>query len=92
MTSPVTPCPHPHFMVSESPVNSSPAKVVDLVAYRARRVEKPLPLFDGPPAPDPRPAPGPGTRIVVALSARQAAHRTRMLRHLVGRARGGQDV
>jgi hypothetical protein len=79
-------------MVSQSPVNPSVAEVIDLAAYRARRAEKPLPLFDGPPAPDHRPAPGPGTRIVVALSAQQAAHRTRMLRHLGGRARGGQDV
>jgi len=77
-------------MVSPSPVNPCLANVVDLAAYRARRAEKPLPLFDGPS--DPRPATGPGIKIVVALSAQQAAHRTRMLRHLVGRARAGQDV
>jgi hypothetical protein len=65
-------------------------KVVDFAAYRARRAEKPLPLFDG--LPDPKPAPGPGTRIVVALSARQAAHRSRMLRHLGSRTRARQDV
>ena len=77
-------------MVSEHPVNPAPTNVVDFAAYRARRAEKPLPLFDG--LPEPKPTPGPGTRIVVALSARQAAHRTRMLRHLVGRAGAGQDV
>jgi hypothetical protein len=92
VTFPVTPPGYLGVMMSESHVNPSPANVVDLASYRARRTERPLPLFDG--LPDPKPAPAPGTRIVVALSARQAAHRARMLRHLVGGAgaRARQDV
>lgn len=79
-------------MVSES-LNPAPAKVVDMAAYRARRAEKPLPLFDGLPDPQLAPPAGPaGTRVVVALSARQAAHRVRMLRHLGHRTHARQDV
>lgn len=80
-------------MVSESPTSPTPANVVDMAAYRARRAEKALPLFDGLPEPKPAPPAGAaGTRIVVALSARQAAHRVRMLRHLGHRPPARQDV
>ena len=73
-----------------TPAPSVVAKVIDLATYRARRAERPLPLFDG--LPDPAPAPTPGTRTVVELSARQAAHRARMLRHLAsGRRSQGRS-
>ena len=55
-------------------------KVVDLLRYRSARQTHPLPLFDGPPLTDvPRLATIAPFRV---LSARDVAHRARMLAHL----------
>lgn len=54
--------------------------VVDLLRYRTARQTHPLPLFDGPPLTDvPRLVPISPFRV---LSARDVAHRARMLAHL----------